>query len=327
MNITKIFFFALLLAFATNPSEATTLIPFEGEYNFSESEFKIVFEFEQDSSVAASARKVSENNYKFTVDIEHLKTPVFDLLSNIESSVEVIDNRQSSDDSKSSTLLRGKVWSEYSLVDFKPVNELTGGFEVNNRRLHLTKLSFGSLNCNGYIDLVQPYKLDLSIDIADMGMTDFLNFWSTKAHYDSAGAVSGNIKASGTLAKLLLKGSLESRNGFVQKLNYDSIILNIEGVYPNMEIAQSTVSKSDGVSFSLDGPFNLSDRTHFKKQIKDLNVAPLVSDSGSEREWTIKRFNQENDDSGMIEIKYRLREGDALGTGTTANDQADMLGF
>jgi len=192
-------------------------------------------------------------------------------------------------------------------------------------RSRINALSFGDLNCNGYIDLVQPHKLNLSLDLLNVAMSDFLNFWSANKRFDSSGSVSGKIRASGTLDNLVLKGRLESRNGYVQKLDYDVISLNIEGTYPNLEITNSMVSKSDGVSFTLDGPFDLSDRGHFKKQIKALTIAPLVSDSGSEREWTIKRLNLE--ESGVSEIKYRHRKGDVLGTGTSAGDETDMLGF
>jgi len=92
-----------------------------------------------------------------------------------------------------------------------------------------------------------------------------------------------------------------------------------------MHIGHSTISKADGVSFTLDGPFNLKDKANFKKQIKALTLAPVVSGSGSEREWTIRRINPEDYDT--MELKYRFRAGDALGTGTSVDDETDMLGI
>jgi len=92
-----------------------------------------------------------------------------------------------------------------------------------------------------------------------------------------------------------------------------------------MLISNSTVSKSDGVSFMLDGPINLKDKANFKKQIKALTRAPVVSDSGSEMEWTIKRISPEESDT--TELKYRFRKGDALGIGTSVGDESDMFGI
>ena len=325
MNMFKFIFLVFLIGLMPKLSFAEEVFSFEGQVDLLKNEFNIVLELDEKSSVAATVNRISETDYRFLVDINHLKTPLFDLLSKIESSVEIINTNDSSKEMFSNITLKGKIWSQYSLINYKPVQELSGSFEVRDQRLYLKKLAFGSLICNGYIDLVQPFKLNMSVDLMDVGMSDFLNFWSTKMQYESSGAVSGKIKASGTLDNLMLKGNLKSRNGFVQKLDYDVISLNIEGIYPYMQIAQSTISKSDGVSFTLDGPFNLSDRAHFKKQIKALTIAPLVSESGSVREWTIKRHDQE--EFGMTELKYRLRKGDALGIGTSASDEADMFGF
>ncbi|MCK5081449.1 MAG: hypothetical protein KAR31_00950, partial [Candidatus Omnitrophica bacterium] len=219
----------------------------------------------------------------------------------------------------------GKIWSQYSLVDFKPINELSGRFEIKDKRLHVMALSVGNLTGEGYLDLGVPYNLDVAINLLGVDMQDFLNFWGSGKNYESSGDVFGEIKASGSLDRLVLKGSLKSRDGFVQELDYNAIVLNIEGIYPFMQIAHSTVSKADGVSFSLDGPFDLSDKTNFKKQIKALTLAPLVSDSGSELEWTIKRLKPE--DSGITEFKYHLKKGNALGIGPSAGGEIDMLGI
>jgi hypothetical protein len=92
-----------------------------------------------------------------------------------------------------------------------------------------------------------------------------------------------------------------------------------------MKIARSTISRSDGVSFFIDGPLDLQDTKNFKKQLKALTLSPLVSDSGSEMEWTIRRLNP--DAVETTELKYRMRKGDALGTGTSVGDEIDMLGI
>lgn len=325
MNILKFFLLIILVALVPKLSFAEKALSFEGKIDLLKNEFTVVLDLDEKSSIAATARRISETDYRFLVDVEHLKTPLFDLLSKIESSVEVIKEDSISKAMPAGTTFRGKVWSQYSLVDYKPIRELSGGFEIKDRRLYLTELSFGNLNCNGFIDLIRPYKLNLSLDLLNVGMSDFLNFWSAGKKFEASGTVSGKIKASGTLDNLALKGSLESRNGFVKKLDYDSILLNIEGIYPHMRIERSMISKSDGVSFTLNGPFDLSDRANFKKQIKALTIAPLVSGSGSEREWTIKRLDLKK--SGVTEIKYRLRKGDVLGIGTSASDESDMFGF
>ena len=204
--------------------------------------------------------------------------------------------------------MRGEIWSQNSLIDYKPIRELTGRFEVRDGQLLLRSLSFGNLSSQGSVDLVYPYKMDLKVLLHEVAMEDFLNFWMGNNEYKSFGTVSGEIAVSGTLDRIGLKGSLESHDGYVEKLEYNSIYLNAQGVYPQLSIGQSTISKADGLSFAFSGPVDLSDQENFTKQIGVLVLSPLVSDSASEREWTIKRLNQPN--SGATEIKYLLRKED-----------------
>ncbi len=324
MKVFKVFLLVVLAFFIPKLVFAEKILSFEGQINLSRKEFNIILDLDEGGSVTAKATRMSETNYRFSLDVDHLKTPLFDLLSKIEGSVDLI-KREGKGNHLFDSALRGKIWSQYSLVDFKPINELSGRFEVKDKELHVMALSVGNLTFDGHLGLTSPYDLDVAVNLLGVDMQDFLNFWGSGKEYESSGEVFGEIRASGSLDQLVLKGNLESRNGFVQKLDYSAIVLNIEGVYPFMQIAQSTISKSDGVSFSLDGPFDLSDKANFKKQIKALTLAPLVSDSGSEMEWTIKRLSPEN--SGITEFKYHFKKGDALGIGPSSGDEIDMLGI
>ncbi len=325
MSFFKLFLLAFFIVAMPQLSFAQSVFFFEGQVDLEKNEFNVAVDFGEKSSMTAKAEKISEKDYRVSLDIEHVKTPLFDLLSEIESSVEIVNKINGDHKVFSDATFRGKIWSQYSLVDYKPINELSGRFEIKDKRLHLTALSVGDLKFEGFVDLIPPYNLDMALNLTGVDMYDFLSFWAPGKEYVSSGAIFGEIQASGTLDRLQLKGSLESQRGFVQKLDYDTIVLNIEGVYPYMEIAQSTISKSDGVSFSLDGPFNLSDKDNFKKQIKALTFSPLVNHSESESEWTIKRLNPE--DSGMTELKYNFKKGDALGIGPSSGNEIDMLGI
>jgi len=125
--------------------------------------------------------------------------------------------------------------------------------------------------------------------------------------YNSAGQVAGVIKATGTLDRLNLRGNLKSYNGRIKDINYDSIALNIEGIYPNFQIDRSSnLSRVDGMSFSFNGPIDFGDRKNFKRQLKGLNISPLVKESASQKKWTIKRHKESGADSA--ELKYFIRK-------------------
>ena len=101
-------------------------------------------------------------------------------------------------------------------------------------------------------------------------MGDFLDFWVRDNHYDSSGYVSGEIELSGDINTFELKSSLEAFDGHIQGLSFNTIDLHATGVYPKIQVEQTLISKSDGFTFMVAGPVDLSDKENFKKQIKAL---------------------------------------------------------
>jgi len=136
------------------------------------------------------------------------------------------------------------------------------------------------------------------------------------------GEVTGEIRVSGTLEHPFLKGRLESLDGEIKKLKYNRFLLNIEGDYPRLRVDHSLISRTDGMSFTLAGMIDLSDRANFKRQIKSLTLAPVVVDSGAELEWTIRRFKEKK--SAATELKYLRRKDPLAGKGNPQD--SDMLG-
>jgi len=287
------------------------VFPFEGKIDFVKTQFDISVVLQDQSFLKAKIKKAENNQYQVYLSLDHLKTPFFEISSEIESLVEIINEEEQKRETSFifenllSEKIKGKLWSKYSLIDYNPIRELKGNFEISDRILLLNSLSFGNLKFQGSVQLIAPYKIDLVIQLNDVEMDDFISFWVRNKKVLSSGFISGEIEVAGTLRRLYLKGRFESFNGFIKKLGFDSIHLNIEGYYPTMQIAQSVVSESKGLSYILDGPMDISDHKNFMKQIRNLTVSPIVSQSHSELEWTIKR--RQETDFGTTELKYLLR--------------------
>lgn len=308
---------------------AATMFTFHGNIDLAKEQFELILDVPSStdgvpapagadgaennpSFLALSAARTARNNYHLSLDVDHVTTPLGHLLSDIETVVEVFD------DDANPLLLRGEIRSSDSLLDYKPIRELAGHFEIKDNRLLLRSLSVGNLSCRGSLELVYPFKVDLNVFLHNVAMEDFLNFWVRNKQYKSFGTVSGEIDVSGTWDRLGLKGNLESHDGYVEQLEYNSIQLNAEGIYPRLSINPSLISRAGGLSFTFSGPFDLSDRKNFKKQIGMLVLAPLVSDSASGKEWTIKRWDRRK--SRFTEIKYLLRKEDKI------EEESGMLG-
>jgi len=211
------------------------------------------------------------------------------------------------------------------LIDYKPIKELSGEFFINESKITFKDVSYGKLTCNGTIDITHPYHMNLTLGLDSLDMASFLSVWMDKEKNDAAGFVFGEIKISGPLHEIFLKGKLTSYNGYVNKLEFSKFFLDIEGIYPEMQIQESSVSQTEGMSFLFEGPINLSreSKDDFYKQVKALNISPIVRDSESEVEWTLKSSTQK--DRGTTELKYLKRK--SSDGSSRDKDGSDMFGI
>jgi len=159
--------------------------------------------------------------------------------------------------------------------------------------------------------------------LKEVSLDSFIDFWMRDKGYEAIGTVTGRVEALGNIKKLFLKGILGSYDGTIKDLEYDSMFLNLQGYYPNLKISESTIAKSNGMIFSVDGDVNIKDREEFKKQVKELKLAPVVKGSDSEIEWTIKKL--QHDESGSTELKYLLRK--SHGPSIFEEVEEDMFGI
>jgi len=308
----KFFLSFLFIIFIPQLSFANMAIIYQGQIDFTKNQFDLVLNRGEKGRLVFKASAGPEGEYDFLLDAQHFKMLFFDISSKIEGSVE----------SKAQGYF-GKVRSQYTLVDFQPIRELVGSFDIRNNRISLARFSVGSIECKGYVDLNPPHKLNLVFKLEGMAMDNFLSFWMRDQKMEAEGEVSGTIKVSGDSENIFLKGNLGSLNGRIKELKYDSIYLNAEGVYPHLRIVRSMLSEKEGLTFTLEGPFNLKDTENFRKQVKALTISPLVRDSNSSAEWTIKRFKEE--ETGMTEIKYFLRK--EKGLDSSSDEGSGILGI
>lgn len=274
---------------------AKTIVTYQGQIDFTQNQFDLVFNIGEQPPFVFKVQKKSMHKYMLSLDVDHFKTALWDISSKISIDFEL--GQQS---------FFGNLRSQYSLIDYKPIRELASSFEVKDNYLYITALSFGDVSTEGGIGLKAPYSLNMIFHLYDMPMKNFLGFWMQKKTVEAEGHVSGKIKVSGDLAGISLKGDLSSFNGEIEKLKYDSVYLNAEGIYPKLYVADSKLSEKEGLTFMLEGVVNLADKKNFKKQIKALKLSPVVKDSSSKTEWTIIR--KKDEEAGSVETNYFLRK-------------------
>ena len=280
-------------------------LTFKGELDLRNKVLDLTVNFAKDDYLTAKIAQVSPVDYRLLLDVQNLKSTPIRLSSNLQSSLSIVRGENGLDQ-----FVQGKIWSQEMDSINKPLKSVSGQFEIRDRKLLVNELVMGNMRCQGNVALTYPYKLDLAVHLADVEMDDFLDIWMDDRDFKTQGLVTGDIKISGDLPQVQLKGALESYDGFVSELQYYSIYLHAEGTYPNLLIANSSLSQKDGMRFSFDGPLALNDKANFKKQIKALKFEPLVSNSETSSEWTIKRDKDEG--ARTTELKYFLRKDESI---------------
>ncbi len=302
-----------------NNAQAAVRYPFEGEIDFIQNTAYVTFDAGSDAVVELKLKKRDEQAIDVQVDLEKIHTSLFDISTqiNILFQYKTLENRQF-------PLVHGNIKSQYTLLNQKPFRELSGEFAIFDNQIKLNTITFGNIAVQGEVGIGYPFSQNVSIMLSSISLDQFLNFWVQEKTFESDGLLSGEIKIKGNIESLNLRGNLDSYDGFIKETFFNHIRLNIAGVYPQMQITKSILSKADGLSYMFEGPFDLSKVKVFRKQIEALKISPLVESSGSDSEWTIKRVEEK--DASAIELKYFKQDENRQGS--FGNEpQTGMLGI
>jgi len=308
-----------LLVLFPSPCQAGKVLSFQGHFDLTDKKCDVTIDFPDGGSVVSKISPALGNNFYLTTKLVHLKTLAFDLSTELESTV-----TKSSFFSGQGFELAGTFKTQYSLINYKPTYELAGQFELKSGQLLFQNLSWGGLSLAGSVNLRTPHEISLLIKLHEVMLEDFLALLGYQQEKSQiTGIISGNIKLSGPMDRLMIKSNLRAQKGFIETIEYDLFNLNFEGVYPVVQINDSDILKRDGVGFNLKGEFDLSKgQSGIEQGLLDLERSPLVNNDDSQREWTIKR-KQEEDKKAITELKYRLIPRDQ---DKATSKEADMLG-
>ncbi len=301
-------------------SSAMESIPFKGNIDFRQKNVFVKFNLKDRGRTTFSLNFAKPRHYIFKIQCDHVRTPVFVISSVIEGDVDLVQSRD-----KRSSFYRGRVRSQYSLIDYKPVPELGGNFEIRKGKLIINLLAWEGNIVKGYLRLFPPFDCDLDIRLDDVPIQNLMKItgW-TEEDFPIEGTLDGQIHLSGFLDNLLLEGKLVGAEGVFEDLQYDNFVLNFSGIYPRITLDHSVVAQSNGLVFQIEGSFDISkvNSHEMAREIGQLKFSPLVDESIERREWTIKRSQKEGS-RGLTEFKYRLQNKDVS---TPYGVDADMLG-
>lgn len=313
-----IIFFLAIGIFSPTLSAAQTSVPFEGKIDLENKRMDFAVHLSDTSRINAQFVQNTDKNFSSTLNVEHLNTPFFDISTILEGSLTVQED-------ESGKFFTGRIKSRYTLLNYKPVGEMLAEIDVRKEKIRFVSFSVGNITGSGTVELRQPPELDFDLKIKEVSLADFINFWAGRPDVAAEGLVSGEMKIGGNVTNLRLGGKFASYGGYVEDLNFDNIVIFAEGIYPTVHLFNSSVSTTEGLTFTVDGSLNLAQRDTLDKQILALRQEPLVTGDDTKLEWTFKRVQKEKD-AGKTELKYLRKKKDDLDR-SEREQSGDMLGI
>jgi hypothetical protein len=283
------------------PTEAKVSIPFAGDISSTQKKMSARFFLDDQTPLDVHLQQISATDYKIGITVNDLKTPLCEISTVMEGQLRLQDVNPLS------PVVLGELVSQLTLINHRPVANCQGQFVIKDQILSFYDIKIGKIHCRGTVQLVAPFWVDLKVELNGVDIQDFIAFFAGEPELKSFGEVSGSITLKGPWEHLLVKGQLISYDGLMEALDYQSLSVNIEGIYPRIYLSNSDVTQTDGLTYTIKGNLDLSDQVNFTKQIEALAYSPMVNDDETGSEWTLKRLKDESR-SGTTELKYLLRK-------------------
>lgn len=298
----QILFSSLLIVLLLPAAKSEAVCVFSGIADFKNKDFQLGLDFGAQDKITNRLKFEGEGVF-LSSQLERLKIGSADLTTNIETSLYA-----ERDDGGKIDKVRGLVWTRYTLFNRKPFKELAGSFIIEDGKLIFDRLNWAELNFSGWLDLLGPFNLDITVEITDMDLNDLSLLLGLKLDeaVSLSGLVSGKVRLSGYFKRLQIRGSLRSAEAQVGDFSFRNAAINFRGQYPVVDIDNSDIRDENGIVYSLSGKFNLRQINKFSSGQHRITVTPFSDDASALKGWTIRRIEDLGNDS-QLEFGYRLK--------------------
>lgn len=301
---------------------------FDGKIDFLHKDIFFSLDLKDSGKLEVSGN-VEGERYNLKLKLRHLKFGRSDLSTDFYASGVILkgaDGRIKS--------IKGKAWTQASLLNFKPLKEFAADYGLKNGRLIIDALSWADFGLTGYIEKGPPACLptgktgragkaahkkgnsffdleaDLFLTIKEMPLKDLAGLLGISPEdIELAGIVSGVARIKGPQDALKIEAKLTAQDGTVSLLNFKSAALELEGIWPVLRFVHSRINDIGGVAYELKGKFNV-------RSLSELNSADhqvTVNSANAAmrfQDWVIKRKLGRGEE--VLEAAYPLKKNQAL---------------
>lgn len=287
---------------------------FDGRIDFLHKDISFSLDLKDNGKLEVSGN-IEGERYNLKLSLRHLKFGRSDLSTDFYASGVLLkgaDGRIKS--------IKGKAWTQASLLNFKPLKEFTADYRLKNGRLIIDALSWADFGLTGYVEKVNAahkkgnsflcLEADLFLTIKEMPLKDLAGLLGISPEdIELAGIVSGVARISGPQDALKIEAKFTAQDGIVSLVKFKSAALGLEGIWPVLRFVHSRINDIGGVAYELKGKFNA-------RSLSELNSADhqVTVNSANEamrfQDWVIKRKLGKGQE--MLEAAYPLKKNQAL---------------
>ncbi len=296
-----------LSLWCSSPANARADIPFDGMVELRKERLFLRVGAGDTNAVEVGLQLAAKDTVAFSVDFRHVQLSALDLAMVLQGQVQLTGTGPHQWEAM------GDVVSRYTLLNRKPVRDLSCKFFVQDGKLVIERLWLGSISVNGQIDLQGEYRSNLSVELVASDLEQVCGLFQNTGSVRTptvTGTLTGALLLTGPFWRPVIKGRLAAYDGCFNALCYESILLQLEGEFPNIRLDDSVVTHADGYSFNLAGAVDLSDLERLPFQVRQLRKVPVVSAAKNRREWILKRQRSGSNRDAVTEMKYIWQKDD-----------------
>lgn len=319
LNKFRILFFALCLlpagAFAI---ESKT---FDGIIDFQNKGINFNLDLEEKGRLEVSGG-IDGDSYRIKISLRHIKFGKSNLVTDFYARGIIIRDAANA----KLKCVKGKAWTQNTLLNFKPLKEFLADYEISDSRLTVHALSWADLGLKGYIEKGAYY--DLLLTIREMPLRDLAGLLGVSPdEVELSGVVSGEASIRGKRDEaadgVKIEAKLTALKGSVSNLKFDSATLNMEGVWPVLRFVDAAVIEPEGVAYGLQGKFNLKELSDFNSSQHRITVC-TANNAVRLQDWIIKR-RQGSEGRDWLEAEYPIKDHQAFKM--RFKDQEEIFGW
>lgn len=203
----------------------------------------------------------SDEYVHFSGKAEHLKVMNCDIISNIESRLKLKDDN---------SILSGYIALTGNILNYYPFKDIKLFFALKPDSLDVLSLEIGhQLRVYGSLKSFTDKIVDMTLVANNFDLNDY--FGTKTKQLPVRGSFNGKIKVTGPLPQPEVSGKLWSDGGYVDKLNYNLMALNIKGRWPVMDLGGSRIN-TDSAQLFINGEVDMN-RVKEKNFYDDLTIS------------------------------------------------------